>query len=235
MAFVDMAGFTALTEAHGDLEAVTLVDRFEELLAHHLPPEGRLVKVVGDAGLLVFSDAQWAVTGVVQIVRDAANLHQFPELRAGIHHGPITWRRGDPYGATVNVASRIAGAAAGSQILISGEVADRLPLHVANPVGRRRFHNVSEEMELFEIPSGATDSDIDPVCQMRLSSEQAVATIRHDDKLWHLCSLACAQRFVANPAVYVEQAARPPRPPGTQPDGAATNARRDRTRPNRRP
>lgn len=209
VAFVDMAGFTALTEAHGDREAVALVDRFEELLTQRLPAEGRLVKVVGDAGLLVFEDPSTAVAGVLQIVRDATALQQFPELRAGIHHGPITWRRGDPYGATVNVASRIAGAAAGSQILLSGAAAEGLPADAATPVGRRRFRNVSEQVELFEISSGESSCDIDPVCQMRVPSAEAVATVRHDGELWYLCSLSCAQLFVANPAVYADQAARP--------------------------
>ena len=31
VAFVDLAGFTALTEAHGDADAVELVERFVEL------------------------------------------------------------------------------------------------------------------------------------------------------------------------------------------------------------
>jgi class 3 adenylate cyclase len=35
--FADIAGFTALTEAHGDEEAVTLVDRFSAEVAEVLP------------------------------------------------------------------------------------------------------------------------------------------------------------------------------------------------------
>ena len=113
VAFVDLAGFTAVTEAHGDAHAVELVDIFEVNLTQDLPPGGRLVKMIGDAGLLVFDDAPTAVTGILRIVTRTSNDLTFPELRAGLHQGPVIWRHGDPYGSTVNIASRIADQAVG--------------------------------------------------------------------------------------------------------------------------
>lgn len=72
-----MAGFTALTEAHGDREAISLVDRCEALLTGRLAPSDRLVKIIGDAGLLVFSDAGPAISALVKIVGDGGDRHQF--------------------------------------------------------------------------------------------------------------------------------------------------------------
>ena len=48
-AFVDLAGFTALTEAHGDEHAADLVERFTGMARAALGPDDRLVKSIGDA------------------------------------------------------------------------------------------------------------------------------------------------------------------------------------------
>jgi len=50
--FVDLAGFTALTEAHGDLDAVDLLDRFISLARDSLSAGDELVKSIGDAVML---------------------------------------------------------------------------------------------------------------------------------------------------------------------------------------
>src|SRR5262249_57730431 len=50
--FVDLAGFAALTEAHGDLDAVDLLDRFIGLVPEALSPGDEMVKSIGDALLL---------------------------------------------------------------------------------------------------------------------------------------------------------------------------------------
>lgn len=211
VAFVDLAGFTALTEAHGDREAIALVDQFEDILVHGLPDGGQLVKIVGDAGLLVFAgaaDGAAAVDAVAGIIDGAARVDRFPELRAGIHCGSLAWRGTDPYGATVNTAARIAAAASGGQILVSGAVASRMPERCPTSLGPWRLRNVSEEIEIFTIPTESASVDIDPVCQMRLSPALVVATIRHDGRVWHLCSLACAHRFTTDPSPYVRPGSR---------------------------
>ena len=54
-AFVDISGFTALTEAHGDEEAVATLARFREITHAALAPSDILVKTIGDAVMLAFS------------------------------------------------------------------------------------------------------------------------------------------------------------------------------------
>lgn len=67
--FVDLAGFTALTEAHGDQEAAALVDRFERLVDQAVGIEGRLVKVIGDAAFLAFDSPLEALRATTTLLR----------------------------------------------------------------------------------------------------------------------------------------------------------------------
>ena len=61
-AFVDLAGFTAMTEAHGDAEAVTIVRAFRDRTLEVLGPDDELVKTIGDAVMLRFPTPEAAVT-----------------------------------------------------------------------------------------------------------------------------------------------------------------------------
>ena len=55
--FADIAGFTALTEAHGDEEAVQLVEDFARVVQKELPQvDGEYIKSVGDALMLRVPD-----------------------------------------------------------------------------------------------------------------------------------------------------------------------------------
>lgn len=54
-ALVDVAGFTALTERHGDEHAAKLATVFADLAARQLDEGDRLVKTLGDAVLLAAS------------------------------------------------------------------------------------------------------------------------------------------------------------------------------------
>ena len=61
-AFADIAGFTALTEAHGDSEALAFVDGFRDTVNSELPViGGQLVKTIGDALMLRIPDPADAI------------------------------------------------------------------------------------------------------------------------------------------------------------------------------
>jgi len=60
--FADIAGFTPLTEAHGDEQAVQLVEEFANVVQAELPGvNGEHVKTVGDALMLRVPDPADAV------------------------------------------------------------------------------------------------------------------------------------------------------------------------------
>src|SRR5689334_21582213 len=60
-AFVDLAGFTALTEAHGDAEAFAIVRAFRDRALKALGPHDELVKTIGDSVMLAFPHPQAAI------------------------------------------------------------------------------------------------------------------------------------------------------------------------------
>jgi Cu+-exporting ATPase len=45
--------------------------------------------------------------------------------------------------------------------------------------------------------------EVDPVCGMRIDSDEAVGTIEHGGKTFYFCSQACYDAFAANPTSYV--------------------------------
>ena len=104
--FADIAGFTALTEAHGDLEAAELVVDFA------CGPRGasirpaRLVKTIGDAVMLRIASPAEAVRLGLRII-EGFMWDPAPVVRVGLHHGHAVERDGDYIGATVNVAARV--------------------------------------------------------------------------------------------------------------------------------
>lgn len=104
--FADLAGFTALTEAHGDLGAADVAGRFAELARSVLLEDARVVKTIGDAVMVVASDARVGLEIAMRLLRSVDGEADFPGVRLGLHAGPVVERAGDVFGATVNVAAR---------------------------------------------------------------------------------------------------------------------------------
>jgi class 3 adenylate cyclase len=120
--FIDLSGFTAMTEAEGDRVASATTARFEESVSlAALRQGGRVVKLLGDGALLHFGEAVPAMRATLEIRDDLADLPLRPH--AGIDCGPVAERDGDVFGRTVNMASRLASAATDGQILVSESVA----------------------------------------------------------------------------------------------------------------
>src|SRR3954453_19223345 len=106
--FADIAGFTALTEAHGDEEAVQLVEDFTATVQAELPRvNGDHVKTIGDALMLRIPDPVDAIRLGVWITHDAMGGHLAPSVRVGGNHGAAIERAGDYFGTTINVAARV--------------------------------------------------------------------------------------------------------------------------------
>ncbi|HEU4571807.1 MAG TPA: adenylate/guanylate cyclase domain-containing protein [Candidatus Limnocylindrales bacterium] len=107
VAFVDLSGFTRLTEEIGDQEAAGIALRLGDLAADVLAShQGRTVKLLGDGVLARFPDAVAATNGSLDLLAalPAAGL---PSGHAGVAAGPLIDRDGDVFGRTVNTAARI--------------------------------------------------------------------------------------------------------------------------------
>ena len=80
--FVDLASFTPLTEAMGDIQAAHVLERFSTIVREATDAwYGRLVKQIGDAFMLVFPDARSAVACALEVEMQAAREPQFPAVR----------------------------------------------------------------------------------------------------------------------------------------------------------
>lgn len=205
-AFVDLAGFTALTEAHGDADAAALIERFEQLTAGSLADGDRLVKTIGDAVMLAFPTPDAGLDGVTLLVQACVAEPGFPLPRAGMHQGTAVERNGDYIGGSVNLTARVAGQAHGGQVVATepiAEAARRLDIRVVD-LGSFDLRNLTAPVALFELELCplAAGTVIDPVCRMQWQRAEAIGRLRHRDHDYWFCSLACAGRFATDPDHY---------------------------------
>lgn len=147
--FADLVGFTRLG---GELEAQELggvAGRLAELAGDVSTDGVRLVKTIGDAAMLVGSEPAPTVKAALALL-DAAREAELPSLRAGIAFGPALQRAGDFFGHTVNLASRITGAARPDSVLCTQEVRDAAQDDYAwSFAGRFRLKGVSHQVALY--------------------------------------------------------------------------------------
>jgi class 3 adenylate cyclase len=206
--FVDLAQFTPLTEVMGDATAAEVVDRFSDIVrdaaSRH---EGRVLKQIGDAFMLVFRDAAEAVACALETDRLAALEHEFPALRFGVHSGRALYREGDYVGASVNVAARVLDAAERHQVLVTAAVRDQAS-DVSELTFRllevRALKGMAEPVELYEVQRSTERPAraVDPVCGMQLDVGRARARLRWHDRELMFCSDNCLRQFVATPERY---------------------------------
>ncbi|HEX6577195.1 MAG TPA: adenylate cyclase regulatory domain-containing protein [Jiangellaceae bacterium] len=207
--FVDLAGFTSLTAAMGDIAAAEVVERFAVIVRQVVGRSpGRVVKQIGDGFLLLFPDAASAVRCGAALEERVSREPQFPSVRSGIHWGPVLYREGDYVGTAVNVAARLVAEAAPHQVLATRPVvaqAGALDGIELVPVGHRRLRGLPEEAELFAVePTVRPDVDklVDPVCRMELTRSEVDARLTVDGVEHVFCSTNCLQLFVAAPDRY---------------------------------
>lgn len=208
--FADIAGYTALTEAHGDEEAAQLARVFCRAVGERAEAAGgEVVKTIGDAVMVRHQHAAAAVEIGLAAAHEVLTGHGAPAVRVGLHHGPALEQDGDWFGATVNLAARIAGLAAGGEVLLSRavlEAAGELPGVALESRGEHRLRNIAEPVTVLAAVTDARsegERHLDPVCRMLVSDGREAGTLRHHEATYRFCSLECAQRFLRNPDAYV--------------------------------
>lgn len=197
---IDLAGFTALTEAHGDEQAADTAVQFADVAEHALGPSDALVKRIGDAVLLASATPADGIGLVRRILDECDKLNLFPATRTGLHHGSAVRRGDDYFGAAVNLTARVAAQAAGGQVICTEPVAEAARQAGIGVVrlGTREFKNVEGEVTIYELALGASHLEAtDPVCRMRLNPATAVGHLRHDGTDYWFCSTTCTSKFLA--------------------------------------
>ena len=207
--FADIAGYTALTEAHGDADAADLAATFcREISEVARASDGEVIKTIGDAVMVRHSDPSQAVLLGLTAAHDVMAGHGFPAVRVGVHHGPAIDREGDWFGATVNLAARVAAVAAGGEVLVTDAVrdgAEQLEGVEFESRGEHRMRNVTLPVPLFAALPDARSSEehhIDPVCRMLVAEGREAGTLRHRDERYCFCSHDCARQFLRDPDAY---------------------------------
>lgn len=211
--FADLAGFTALTEAHGDEQAATMaLDFCSRIRERAAAIDAEVVKTIGDAALIRCEDAAAAIRLGLAIVEEEGERLRFPAVRVGMNSGTAVKRDGDWFGGAVNVAARVAAAAAAGEVLLTQSTLDEaadLDGVVIERLGSRALKNVSEPVVLLRasLEGAHTGSiTIDPVCRMRIADEEWIGSLTFEGRVYRFCSMECAHRFAADPKRYATAA-----------------------------
>jgi adenylate cyclase len=151
--FLDITGYTRLTEERGDEAAAELAARLTPLVQR--PAErhgGKVVKWLGDGVMFHFREPTGGVVAALEMV-DAIAAEGLPPAHVGLDTGPVVFQGGDYFGRTVNLAARIGEQAAPGQVLVTQEIVDRVvPDGIAfEPVGAVELKGVSEPVLLHAV------------------------------------------------------------------------------------
>jgi adenylate cyclase len=150
--FVDLTGYTQLTEERGDEVAARVAGRLASLVNDISRSRGgRPVRWLGDGGMFHFREPWTAVIAGLDMVERAPAV-DLPPAHVGIHTGPVISQDGDVYGRTVNLAARIASYAQAGQVIVSEETAHRCGHHELRlePLGPVDLKGVAKPLPLYQ-------------------------------------------------------------------------------------
>lgn len=153
--FVDLTGYTRLTEERGDAFAAEVAGQLASLVKDISRRRGgRPIRWLGDGGMYYFRDPSDAVVAGLDMV-EASPAVGLPPAHIGIHTGAVISQDGDVYGRTVNIASRIASVAEGGQVLVSAETveaasaSDRADATRFEPLGSFPLKGLADDVTLW--------------------------------------------------------------------------------------
>ena len=206
----DLSGYTALTEAHGNISAAQIVKRYVEIVQECLRKDSQLVETVGDEVLIVGNDAPNLIQLGLHLREKVEKEPNFPAVHIGIHAGYVLQQEGKYFGSAVNVASRTAAHARAGQILCTDSIIELIndaETISYQPLGEVHFKNIVEPIFLFEIaagPSAQSSNLTDPVCQMQVKPDTAHGRLNYQGQNYFFCSFECARTFAIQPERYLK-------------------------------
>jgi adenylate cyclase len=152
MCFLDLVGYTRLTEEHGDQAAAALAETLAVLVGRSSRGHGGVpVKWLGDGVMVWFREPAGAVLAALQLVEEVSQAG-LPPAHVGVAAGPVVVQGGDYFGRTVNLAARIAGRADAGQVLVSQRVVESAAPHGVTFVelGELRLKGFARPVRLLE-------------------------------------------------------------------------------------
>ncbi|RWQ28722.1 MAG: hypothetical protein EOS19_14940 [Mesorhizobium sp.] len=203
VAFIDLAGFSAIADVYGDAAAIDVLEIFEsmvrEALAGYEPP----IKWIGDEAMLSFPEPELAIQALGTLLQACREEPRLPLTRSALNHGPVIRRAGDLFGSTVNIAARIAALASPGQLLATQPIADAAAAKgiLVRDLGEVALRSVADEIPLYEIELAPSldPAWIDPVCKMH--APYASYRRAAPEGPW-FCSPRCEEAYRKSPQAY---------------------------------
>jgi class 3 adenylate cyclase len=101
--FLDITGYTRLTQERGDDVAADLAASVARLVQRSsVQHGGKTIKWLGDGVMFYFRDPGPAVRAALEMV-DGLQAAGLPPAHVGLHAGPVLYQQGDYFGQTVNL------------------------------------------------------------------------------------------------------------------------------------
>ena len=122
--FLDISGYTRLTQEWGDDRAANLASTVERLVQRiSVQRGGKTIKWLGDGVMFYFDEPGDGVLAALEMVYGLADA-ELPPAHVGLHTGPVLFQEGDYFGQTVNLSARIGEYAGPGEVLVSQAVAE---------------------------------------------------------------------------------------------------------------
>jgi len=149
--FVDLTGYTRLTEERGDRFAADVAAQLATLVKDIARRRsGSSIRWLGDGGMFHFRDPGLAVEAGLDMVHQSPEIG-LPPAHIGIHAGPVIFQDGDVYGRTVNLASRLASVAQAGEVVVSDDVARWAEGFTYEDLGPVALKGVTVPLRVFRV------------------------------------------------------------------------------------
>ena len=210
-AFVDLSGFTALTETEGDERAVSVIAVFRSTLREICSRRAvRIAKWLGDGAMLVSVDSKPLLAAALELKFAAESLPEPIKVKCGITIGHVILLEGDDYiGHAVNVAARLCDLAEGHEVLALPELVPELPAWAcAESSHEVVLRGIEQPLTVVRLclNEPAHGAIPDPVCHIPLTDATAYERRRDANGATLLfCSDSCLETWVERPVPVVRE------------------------------
>lgn len=149
--FLDLTGYSRLTEERGDEVALDMARRLSSLVQRNSAAYGgTTIKWLGDGVMFHFPEPAKGVQAALDMVV-AAREASLPPAHVGLHAGPVLFQEGDYFGRTVNITSRVGDYARPGEVLVTQDVVDacrEAPIEFTS-LGPVELKGVSQALPLY--------------------------------------------------------------------------------------
>ncbi len=158
--FTDVKGYTAFSSKASLSEVMSMLKQHDEILIPVIEKqEGKVLKKIGDAFLVVFEHPHKALLAGIEIQRklNEYNSTSVEErrlaVRIAINTGPVIRRENDVFGDAVNVTSRLEGVADAGEIIISASTFEKIDQTIfeLTPAGEHQLKGIEKPVATYRV------------------------------------------------------------------------------------